>query len=540
MIPQGLFTFAGSESLLSASFTLTPGISPSVATLHVAPRPGSVSEEGPLLLSYGGTRIVFPDCRLTALSGQIDASGRETWGLSIVDRRWRWKHAGWISGRYNVRSGVNGAILSRTEKSPRELARLCLLAMGERRFDLSRLPNQARPEVDWDYALPAEALARLAESLGCRVVLRLNDSVSLEPDGIGNRLPLGADVLTISQAAEAAPWPGGLVLACGRTKWQYDFPLEAVGLEPDGSLAPLDKLSYVPSGTSQSRDWRHCDLPHFQNVSRPQARGLARQSVFRYYRVAVPAWLPSPGGRRIEVDRLDRILPLGEGQFPTANSKGETVSQPALVYGVFHGGSEATRSEATTQIPNVTEAPRGRYCGDFTLDRERGLVIFAEPVFRYFDAGSTATERNLIAPAQLWLRATVGLRDPETGGWLRHEVERRGSGGGAPRYIRRDDLALTLSQDPSSPGSGRTIDNRAAVDSEANRYLDGLLAEQRLSEAASVTYAGLKPLEIDGAISQITWTVSPAGFATTRASRNHEDAALGPTLKERRFVERLS
>lgn len=545
MIPQGLFTFAGSESLLSASFTLTPGISPSVATLHIAPRPGGVPEQGPLVLSYGGTRIVFPDCRLTALSGQIDAQGRETWGLTVADRRWRWKYAGRISGRYNLRQG--SAIVSRTEKSPRDLARLCLVAMGEQRFDLSRLPNKPRPAVDWDYALPADALAELCDSLGCRVVLRLDNSVSLEPIGVGDRLPLGADVLAASQASELPDWPSGLVLVCGRTRWQCDFKLEAVGLEADGSLRPLGKLSYAPSGTQSSRDWRNCDLPHLQCVSRPEARGLARQSVFRYYRIAVPIALPALGGKRITVDRLDHILPIRGEQVQTvssqsSSSQSEPAPRPLLVYGVFHGGCEATRSETPTAKPNVEETPRGIYSGDFVIDRERGLVIFAEPVFRYFDSGTSAAERNLIAPADLWLRTSVELRDDESGGWLRHEVARRGSptAGGAPRYIRRDDLALMLCQNQSPPQAGQIIDNRAAIEAEANRYLDAILSEQQRADAASVTYAGLKPLEVDGAIAQVTWTVSPAGFATTRASRNHEDAALGPTFKERRFVERLS
>lgn len=539
MIPQGLCTFAGSESLLSANFTLTPGISPSVATLHIAPRPGRVPEQGPLLLTYGGTRIVFPDCRLMALSDQIDSQGRETWGLSVADRRWRWKYAGRISGRYNARGGTRGL---KSEKSPRELARLCLVAMGEQRFNLSRLPNKARPEVDWDYALPAEALAQLCESLGCRVVLRLDNSVSLEPVGLGDRLPLGTEVLAASQAAEAATWPSGLVLVCGRTRWQHDFRLEAVGLEADGTLQPLNKLSYVPSGASSSRDWRNCDVPYFQNVSRPEARGLARQSVFRYYRIATPVSLPLLGGRRLEVDKLDRLLPLQAELVQAASSPSEHTPRPALVYGVFHGGNEATRSETTSAKPNVEQNPRGLFTGDYTLDRERGLVIFAEPVFRFFDAGSTAAERNLIAPADLWLRISVELRDADTGGWLRHEVERRGDprAGGSPRYVRRDDLALTLIQNQTSPSAGRVADNRAAIEAEANRYLDALLAEQRLAGAASVTYAGLKPLEVDGAIAQVTWTISPTGFATTRASRNHEDASLGPTHKERRFVERLS
>jgi hypothetical protein len=43
---------------------------------------------------------------------------------------------------------------------------------------VSGLPNLSRPEVDWVFANPAQELAALAESLGCRVVLGLDGRVA--------------------------------------------------------------------------------------------------------------------------------------------------------------------------------------------------------------------------------------------------------------------------------------------------------------------------------------------------------------------------
>jgi hypothetical protein len=521
MIPQGNCTFAGSQALLSASFTLSHGIEPSVAALGIAPRPGRLPEQGPLVLSYGGTRMVFPDCRLASLAGEIDSAGREVWKLAIADRRWRWQFVGRISGRYNVRKSDGGkGFVGQTERSPRDLARLCLEALGERRYDVSQLPDESRPEIDWDYELPAAALARLCDSLGARVVLRLDNSIALAPIGAGRRLALSSDALAAETVAEPPLRPEKLVLVCGRTRWQRDFSLEAVGLEADGSLVPIDELSYAPSDFGRHDPWRYCDLPHMHCVSRPEARSLARQSVFRYYRVTVPFSLPAASGKLLNVSRLDQVLPLSTEQLQwAAGVAGQIVTKPALVYGVFHGGFEATRSQLELPKANLEARPRGLYSGRFSIDRERGLVIFAEPVFRYVDAGTGGAERNLVAPAELYLRTSVSLRDGETGGWLRHEVTRRAKGkrtGAPPRYVRADDLALSIIENHAPPRPGRAIDNRQLVEAEANRRLDALDRELRAVEPAHVSYAGLKPIDLDGAISQVTWNISPEGFATTR------------------------
>ena len=55
--------------------------------------------------------------------------------------------------------------------------------------DVSELPNQARPRVDWVSANPARALATLCDALGCRVVLDLDDAVSIRRVGVGAELP---------------------------------------------------------------------------------------------------------------------------------------------------------------------------------------------------------------------------------------------------------------------------------------------------------------------------------------------------------------
>ena len=47
-----------------------------------------------------------------------------------------------ISGRYNQRN-ADGTLIEHTEKSPQAFARLCFEAMGQGKFDVSQLPDDA-------------------------------------------------------------------------------------------------------------------------------------------------------------------------------------------------------------------------------------------------------------------------------------------------------------------------------------------------------------------------------------------------------------
>src|SRR5690348_6882168 len=125
----GLASFPGITQLVQASFTLSHGITPSVATLVLAPQAELPARGGTLSFTFGSVRLDFPDCRIDACSYRRDLSGL-TWSLTVLDRRWKWAF-GHVSGNYN-RLRADGTIDPATEKSPRELAQLCLEAMGER------------------------------------------------------------------------------------------------------------------------------------------------------------------------------------------------------------------------------------------------------------------------------------------------------------------------------------------------------------------------------------------------------------------------
>lgn len=543
---QGLILFPGVQGLVSATFTLTHGVTPSCATLYMAPQRGWVPKIGPLVVTFGGLKLTFPDCCADRMDVRRDGSGREIWAIHILDRRWKWKFAGRVSGYYNVRRGTGvdlpgypkSSIVAGTEKTPTELCRLCLEAMGETRFDLSAVPEGIYPEVEWDYTLPAEALAQLCDQIGCRVVLGLDNRVRILPAGEGAALPMNALVTEGGIALDTPEQPDSLIVCTSRVRWQFDLPLEAVGKETDGTVKPIDELSYTPIKYGR-RTWAYCPVPILPiEDARPEHTALAQESVWRWYRVKPPFRLGCysvRGWRHYDVETLDRILPIEDHQIELAAIEDRWEPRPAWVWGEFDGAKDTAR-KAAGAVPGQPEG-KAFYNEPFTVDRETGIVKFSSPVYLVGEVRPTheSSEGGLKESARLFLRTAFSLRDADTRGWLRAMVERRLPGprtGAPPRYIRRDDLDYHLVY-----SGGRWRTNWAEIAPQADYYLDLAAAEYQPRDPATVSYDGFVPIVPDGAIQQVTWSVGADGRATTAASRNSENVLLAPTYDEQRLQE---
>jgi hypothetical protein len=575
---QGLAHFTGINQLVGASMTLGHGIAPSSAVLRIAPQADFATEVGTLSFEYGTTTIEFHDCKLDRTSLKRDDGG-EVWELSILDRRWKWRF-GQVSGRYNVRrddatiqtgdaAGSEGMVVD-TERTPRQLAAIYLDAMGESGYDVSELPDDARPAVDHDHDNPADALAELCDLLGCRIVLRLDGRVRIVPVGVGGDVPQEF-LLEDSPAFNPPEKPDKIAVVCGPSSYQVDFPLEAVGLDtPDGddaspgdTIRPIDQLSYMPAG-----GWSTADLPYFTNVGTSASgaytsglRSLAVKSVFRYYRIVTPVRIPGYAGSPDEqVTRREQILPIFEEQVRVALENGDRAPLAAAVFGVWYPGLDElanTQSELTPQGDGPSGEVPGQvlktpfYTRGFTIDAARGLVIFDEPVYRN---ATPAAASVAVAPAQLVLRAKCQVRDGQSLAVDRH-VRERATGGELDtptRYLKHEELVLTHAPtyDPagyaSYPGGGG-VDNRPVaavatnvdeINEACDRYLDAALAEYELTLPRQVKAIGLRPLEMDGAIAQITYAVGSSG-ATTVVSRNSEAASFAVGHAERRRGDAL-
>ncbi len=524
MPPQGTLSFPGVAQVISWSYTLSHGISPGVAQVEIAPQFGVPAEIGTMTISFGDVALVFPACVLDSANVRRDRSGMVV-SLAILDRRWAWRF-GAISGRYNLRQ-PDGTLDASTEMAPQDLASLLLAAMGEPDVDVSLLPNQPRPEVDWLYANPAAELARLAESLACRVILDIDGRVSLAPEGVGADLPDTFTQRTQNFGIDPPTRPDSLLLVGGPTRFQTMFRLEAVGQEKTGEIKPIGSLSYMPSA-----GWGN-EAFDFSNVSDADARAMARRTVYRWYRIKCSAPFTTAGQFQVAdcqttVQDLWQILPLEQGQVDTdADANGIERPKPPEVVGVFWD-----RSLDAKNIP-----AQRRYRGSFTLDAERGIVKFAEPVAQIASSSGPPS----FAEAQLYLTVAHGVKDPETLQEVRQTWERTLAGdpnGVGPQVIRRDDLIQTVSTkyDAQNNPTG-TTDNSQSLDDEAGGYLDAAEAGFQTLETDFVEYAGLVPISPDGAIQQVEWSGGPSG-CVTRAGRNNEFSLVVPSFHERRTAER--
>lgn len=533
---EGLIYYSGIQSLLSASVTLTHGITPNVSTLYIPPQPTEIPINGALTLTYGRARVQLQRCRVDRVDVTQDAEGKEVWRLSILDRRWVWRRTGRISGFYNVRRGKD--IDPDTDKTPRELAKLCLEAMDERGFDLRAMPNDARPAVEWDYTNPAEALQDVCEQVGCRVVLGLDDKVRIWPQGVGRELSL-VNILTGEITSDPPETPDRLVIVGDYDRWQVDFELEAVGLDTDGTIKPIDELTYTPRPLFD-KTWKYSDWDHFQDVTDEKAKQLAQETVGKWYRITTPIQLQ---GERKRIEERWRVLPLLKEQIETDTIDDREQPRGPWVYGEFYGGEEAGANRVT--IREAIEGRRlvnifyyARYLKPFNLDAEQGIVQFREPVYRHVAADDGGW---LIEPADLRLRTCCNLRDKDTRGWQRTEYQLRNRKGeplrGTKRYVVKDDIRRDRYRVTESD---REVDTLRDSERQAAYYLQAEALQYQYVVSGSVVYPGFVAFQPDGAIQQISWLIDDQGFATTQVSRNREQSIVTPSYEERRMYERLA
>jgi len=350
--PAGIVTFPGLRQAISAQFALSHGISPSVCTITCAPQPPTFTPApGTLEFRFGNTRLRFPGSIIDDFSASLGPSG-EVWMLSILDRRWRWRFAEPIWGQYNQR--LENGELARSDdpteetelfapsrKTPQELARLCLAKMKEANADVSELPNNTYPEIFWDFVNPAEALQQLCESLGCRIVLQLNDRVAIRRVGKGRNLPDDASLMEDSLTLDLQAKPDAIWCVCAPSRFQVDFKLEAVGRRSDGRIAPIADLDYTPQS-----GWETVDLEHFNNITNPTAltKELAKATVFKWYRIIAPASIPGFGPLVHGIHQIILEDSQVEQTTDAAASQGagqpRKHNRPAQVHGVWYLGNE--------------------------------------------------------------------------------------------------------------------------------------------------------------------------------------------------------
>jgi len=533
-----LITFAGVSRIVSADYTLSAGISPGVATFYVDPAV-RIPRTGSIRVEDSGLVAVIPDCIVDKIEYIVRATGAVN-RVTVLDRRWRWREFGAISGRYNNDFYLYD-YFRKTATELREagfvnlweLASLCLLEMGERLFDVRALPVLQYPFVDWDVANPAEALAKLCDQHGCRPTLAITGNVVIVRDGEG-RTFADRQVVDGSIGVDPPEAPDEIVVVGGRSVFQHDFNLEPIALENDGSIVPLDDVSYRPT-LDGVQTWDFCDYEQFTSVA-PEFREAAKRSVFRWYRIISPFTVSGTEG---EVT-LDRVLPVLPGQVEYAESFGEFRPKPAIVFGVFLSESSDSGKPFVEEVDrNVRNKPLQKYDGSFSLEVAEGIVRFSTPVFNLEEIPGVIGKA--IRPARIRLRTSFNLRDKVTGGWERNNFRvdsRTAPAKGATLFVVDDDIvrARYLDFDPVE----KAVDNVDGLKYWARFLFLSEVQKYQIETSGSVTLPGFQRYDVDGVIRQVSFLLGEDGHGVTRVSVNREEPLISPVYAERRLFEKVA
>jgi len=556
-------SFPGIERIESLVANDRHGISPSVMLLNVLPQASLPSVIGDLVIGSGQNVRIWRDCLIDSGTAAYDANGLVA-TLALLDRRWRWRF-GTISGQYNVRDKTGEIIASEgenannnpyanTEKTPRELCAILLDAMGEVNYDIQDVPNSIRPEVDWYNDNPANELANLCDILGCGIVLQPDNRVAIRVLGVGSEFPFGA-VISDAPTLDPPEIPTRISVITEPIQYQWDFELEAVGVDRDESIKRIDDLDIKPLTGEDGAvfaGWSDFDAHNGFAGMLEEDRKLAEIAVYKWYAIKFPFSYPDrtlPNGGEFkfkeEIVLLDRQV---DKRF-TLDKSGFDQKDP-FVYGIWYDEDEGTQ-EPGFNPAKVTSKSKGVVPYSFFLDTERQIVKFSYPVYAYSDGNlrGPGLDADLTIPAILRLRTgflyrnvnrslRALQRDQDTGARLNTR----------PYVVRRHDLfpsqwidfenATTFSQ-------GIVRHNFETIYPRLDPYMDTIQESFRPKTSGVKVYIGIVPVRLDGALLQATYQMNSVGVTTTvqrnqdLGSQSSTPAALMRQYERTRLIDNL-
>lgn len=512
MADLGWVTFNGA-TFLGAEMTLSRGVQPSTCLLTTIPGPLD-RIVGDLVFHYGATTLTFPGAAMLENSFR-PSFGRDQyrWRVAVVDRRWKWRYPR-IDGVYNER-GADGTLRSATKKNVKELVELCLVALGESTYDTADLPTNVYPPVCWSRARAALEMQWLCDLVACCVILRAStNTVAIKKlnDALGAEIPVGAMPVT----PPGIPWkqaviPSMLRIQGNPTVVQSKLELEAVGLNSDGKIVPIDELTYIPGG-----GWEEEWPTVFDGVADAD-KHLAFDTVWRWYR-------PKSGwdGDGVTVNDASQIELLTHAAECFEDSNGVLRPIAPRVQGVFWPNCDRAQNTAADTI----------YTGKFKVRPELGLVEFDYPIISWDD--------DLVSPADIDIIAAYNVRKPDSDGYAVYTKDLAVST--APiateeRILPHPELTKVKIVDEILGTAG---DNLTELDAEASEYLSRNEASYDFSGAQDVFYNGLVNVDCSGAIAQVKYRVGDGTKMTTRVGLHTEFDHGVAGQQQRRSQERLA
>lgn len=517
-------------------FTFSPGVTPSVCIVHTVPHTSTLAQDGSLFILTGGeTPIHFPDCKLEAPQLDVGQNGAY-WRLPILDRRWKWQF-GFIYGSHNIRK-PDGTYIR--EKTPQEIATLLFQEMGEANADVSRLPNDTRPECNWtDGAEAAAELEKLCYSLGCVVVLNhINNRAEVWPIGSGAALPTaypGAPISGRSFAPVRNAAPFSLRVDAGPTLFQDTFVCDPVGLDRDGKYRHIDDLQYLPPGANWSLTYPPSGFPALNGLTYTRdgvtykTRDLAEAYVFRTYRIRRLL----NGTMHPTFTEFSNLQPFTLRDYrlydelvdeDISSVDGGLRKLPARVFARHYREDKKVNTELDL------------YQFGFSFDTQHGIIHFNDPVF-------IRTLGFLTEPAEVRIECSFncGLNG------IFHRLLATTTLGGVAtpqRVIQRPEIQARVIQRYGLNGQiGSVEENVAGVTGHLAFFRDAAKKEYDQQNGGTLTYQKLmRTIQLDGLTTQITWSGGGGRPPTTTVSQaqRHNRILNSPDQYRERLVAKQS
>jgi hypothetical protein len=334
------------------------------------------------------------------------------------------------------------------------------------------------------------------------------------------------------------------------------------------------------AGPPGKKSWRSCMPPNFGNVketdrlSYTESVKLARESVFRCFRIRYgdpgtgkgPVILPGrdkPVIRRqqflLQQTKVEQVVPAprkfggrDRDTAPNGDPRNDPLAREVFggilpdFYNGYSRDQEATvTGSVSRQLGSVFWDPNGdlntdqsdRVYVSFTIDPIEQMVVFSDYVYRYWPVAGKSLR---IQEPYLVLETGTYLTDDTTNELVRFDQVMPLGGRGPVEWAIREDIAVGVI--PTFDSKNRVtkfdLDGEEDAKKRAKFYLDGMARKYRLEGGDSRQYIGIYPIDPDGRIQQVTWSVGQGG-ASTQASENSEHSDVIPTYPSRRRAENL-
>ena len=497
-------TWGSLSTTENVDVTLSAGIEPSAFAITVAPPiDDTIPTDADLVIDDGiNDALTFSDCRIAANSITHNTNDR-TMSFTVRDRRWKWAKADLISGEYNRRDATGSVVSTGDDKKTgQELAIILLTALGETGADVGALPD-GYPYLKMEWDRPAQALESICSKYGCVISLKTDNTIHIYRVGRGETLPT---LTPIARTFKEPIYdkPAKTTLICGRSKYQIDLKLTAVGFDPDsgtsGGWVPMKTVDGGPPS------WRPSVAGYYfgfqDSVDGEEARRAAQATAWRTY--ALPATVTIAG----ESINIIKLLEYWSTQLVDTgavdNQWGQAESRKKEAYVT---GMHFTQAAMTDSYALLTYLLRPRMNVDvgFQIDRDRDLVIFDEQVFyidpnfdfEFFGADLTLTcafDYDKGAYSQTFDDGQVGMVD----------------------RIERDDIVFEYHVDDSGTA---TLENFDALLPRMQDYITGAMTKYSISgDYYTKTFSGFIDIWPDGNIMDVSWATDTTNGPMTMIS----------------------